>query len=217
MFGGSQATAVGLDVQLPSMSMSQPGQQPAAGAAPQQVPSMASPGGPQGMPMGACGYDPSAMGGVANPMMGGGMGGMMNPMMGMMNPMMAMNPMAMMMDPSSMMAMGMMQSMMMASMCGGGMGSTGDSGKRKAASAGDMEDDDGLDAEDVKEKIDEFVEGNKLDESVKIRMTRLTLRQALRVMGLSGDDNENTFLLKGGVKNPNAVVMARIRRERDGE
>lgn len=168
------------------------------------------------MPMGACGVDPSAMGGVANPMMGGGMGGMMNPMMGMMNPMMAMNPMAMMMDPS-MMAMGMMQSMMMASMCGGAMGSTGDGAKRKVTSVGDTEDDEGLDAEDVKEKIDEFVEGNKLDESVKIRMTRLTLRQALRVMGLSGDDNENTFLLKGGVKNPNAVVMARIRRERDGE
>lgn len=61
--------------------------------------------------------------------------------------------------------------------------------------------------------IKRFVEVNRLEPRCEQIIRDLSPRTARRVMGLSG--GTNTFELKGDVRNPTAVVIARVRRARE--
>lgn len=58
--------------------------------------------------------------------------------------------------------------------------------------------------------VDEFVSLNKLDDRTVDALKALREDQQKKVMGTDG--GENSFTLIDKVKNPNAVVMSRIRK-----
>ncbi|CAL1145868.1 unnamed protein product [Cladocopium goreaui] len=62
----------------------------------------------------------------------------------------------------------------------------------------------------VTSEIDRFVRVNKLEERCEKILRDLDAPLAFKVMGLSG--GTNTFELSGDVRDPTAVVLARIRK-----
>jgi len=73
---------------------------------------------------------------------------------------------------------------------------------------------DGGGSRDLASDIDRFVRVNKLEDRCEKILRDLEPRMAKQVMGLSGGNN--TFELSGDVRDPTAVVLARVRKARDG-
>mmetsp|Transcript_9238 Transcript_9238/g.16283 ORF Transcript_9238/g.16283 Transcript_9238/m.16283 type:complete len:379 (+) Transcript_9238:118-1254(+) len=67
---------------------------------------------------------------------------------------------------------------------------------------------------DLASEIDRFVRVNKLEDRCEKILRDLDPRKAKEVMGLSGGNN--TFELSGDVRDPTAVVLARVRKAREG-
>eukprot|EP00931_Biecheleriopsis_adriatica_P023280 TRINITY_DN1473_c0_g1_i2.p1 TRINITY_DN1473_c0_g1~~TRINITY_DN1473_c0_g1_i2.p1 ORF type:complete len:162 (-),score=17.64 TRINITY_DN1473_c0_g1_i2:101-514(-) len=66
----------------------------------------------------------------------------------------------------------------------------------------------------LRKDIEEFVRKNKLDKRTHDALTALDKSSAKFVMGMDG--GRYTFILDENVRNPDAVVMSRIRGSRDG-
>eukprot|EP00931_Biecheleriopsis_adriatica_P023279 TRINITY_DN1473_c0_g1_i1.p2 TRINITY_DN1473_c0_g1~~TRINITY_DN1473_c0_g1_i1.p2 ORF type:complete len:146 (-),score=5.85 TRINITY_DN1473_c0_g1_i1:89-526(-) len=66
---------------------------------------------------------------------------------------------------------------------------------------------------DWREDIEEFIRKNDLDKRTQDALATLDKSSALFVMGMDG--GRNTFVLEG-VRNPDAVVMSRIRNSKGG-
>jgi hypothetical protein len=67
----------------------------------------------------------------------------------------------------------------------------------------------------VSEDIDRFCRINKLESRCDQILREVSPRTARRVMGLDG--GSNTFELRGDVRNPTAVVIARVKKARNGD
>jgi len=91
---------------------------------------------------------------------------------------------------------------------GGGGGPPGRG--RRGGDRGGREDD----RIDTRSEVERFVRVNKLEGKAEKVMFDLEPWLARRVMGLAGGNN-NTFELSGDVRDPTAVVLARVRKERD--
>lgn len=70
-------------------------------------------------------------------------------------------------------------------------------------------------SEGVTEDIERFVRINRLESRCDQILRELSPGTARKVMGLDG--GSNTFELRGDVRNPTAVVIARVRKVRDAK
>lgn len=70
-------------------------------------------------------------------------------------------------------------------------------------------------SEGVTEDIERFVRINRLESRCDQILRELSPGTARKVMGLDG--GANTFELRGDVRNPTAVVIARVRKVRDAK
>lgn len=69
--------------------------------------------------------------------------------------------------------------------------------------------------EGVAADIERFVRINRLEQRCDQILRELSPKSARRVMGLDG--GANTFELRGDVRNPTAVVIARVRKVRESK
>jgi len=67
---------------------------------------------------------------------------------------------------------------------------------------------------DIPAEIGKFVRVNRLDERCEKVLRELENATARKVMGLAG--GAHSFELSGDIRDPTAVVMARVRKAREG-
>lgn len=67
--------------------------------------------------------------------------------------------------------------------------------------------------DDVVADIERFCDTNRLEARCETVLRELSPATARKVMGLGG--GANTFELRGDVRNPTAVVLARVKKARD--
>eukprot|EP00933_Yihiella_yeosuensis_P047660 TRINITY_DN4356_c0_g8_i1.p1 TRINITY_DN4356_c0_g8~~TRINITY_DN4356_c0_g8_i1.p1 ORF type:complete len:141 (-),score=20.79 TRINITY_DN4356_c0_g8_i1:82-504(-) len=84
-------------------------------------------------------------------------------------------------------------------------GRSRDRGKKRSRSSG---------RSGWREDLKEFIRKNRLGDRVQDMLDELGEREAMEVMGITG--GKNTFILDESVRNPDAVVVSRIRRVQGG-